>query len=195
VSSADDDPGDRTADGDAVVATLDDVTRFETAQDVPAYLGLTLGENSSPSRKQRTHVTKAGSPQMRWPLVQAAWTALRCVPKHPMAIWAVQVAERRGKRIAVVALARKLAGILFARWRDGTTYNPQPGGRLAKGIAQEPPVLITSTSCPETAIACAHGSQTPRLNSVPTIATRLTDFHNCAITSANKRILDGEICA
>jgi len=44
-----------------------------------------------------------------------------------MSIWAMQVAERRGKRIAVVALARKLAGIAFAMWRDGTTYNHQRG--------------------------------------------------------------------
>lgn len=109
------------------VATLDDVTRFETAHDVQAYLGLTPGENSSSSRKQRTHLTKAGSPQMRWLLVQAAWTVLRCAKKHPMSIWAMQVAERRGKRIAVVALARKLAGIAFAMWRDGTTYNHQRG--------------------------------------------------------------------
>lgn len=107
------------------VATLDDVARFETAHDVQAYLGLTPGENSSSRRKQRTHLTKAGSPQMRWLLVQAAWTALRCAPTHPMSTWATQVAERRGKRIAVVALARKLAGILFALWRDNTTYNPQ----------------------------------------------------------------------
>lgn len=109
------------------VATLDDVTRFETAHDVQAYLGLTPGENSSSNRKQRTHLTKAGSPQMRWLLVQAAWTALRRAPTHPMSIWATQVAERRGKRVAAVALARKLAGILFALWRDGTTYNQKQG--------------------------------------------------------------------
>ena len=64
---------------------------------------------------------------MRWLLVQAAWAALRCAPQHPMSIWATQVAERRGKRIAVVALARKLAGILFALWRDGTTYSQKRG--------------------------------------------------------------------
>jgi len=64
---------------------------------------------------------------MRWLLVQAAWTALRCAPKHPMATWATLVAERRGKRIAVVALARKLAGIRFALWREGTTYSQKRG--------------------------------------------------------------------
>jgi transposase len=109
------------------VATLDDVPRFATAHDVQAYLGLTPGENSSSSRKQRTHLTKAGSPQMQWLLVQAAWTALRSAPTHPMSRWAMQVADRRGKRIAVVALARKLAGILFALWRDGAAYSPTRG--------------------------------------------------------------------
>jgi len=36
--------------------------------------------------------------------------------------WAARLACRRGKRIAAVALARKLAGILFAVFRDGTTF-------------------------------------------------------------------------
>lgn len=61
---------------------------------------------------------------MRRMLIQAAWTALRYAPNQPMVAWATQVAARRGKWIAVVALARKMAGILFALWRDGTTYRP-----------------------------------------------------------------------
>ena len=66
---------------------------------------------------------------------------------------------------------------------------PEPGGRLARGGRQEPPASITSTSCPEPAIACPHGSQADSvdLNSVPTIATPSTDFQNCAIASANSR--------
>ena len=39
--------------------------------------------------------------------------------------WAARIAVRRGRRIAAVALARRLAGILFAMWRDGTDYPPQ----------------------------------------------------------------------
>jgi transposase len=109
------------------VATLDEVKRFATAHDVQAYLGLTPGEDSSSTRTRRTHLTKAGSPQMRWLLVQAAWTAQRCATTDPMVLWTNQVAERRGKRIAAVALARKLAGVLFAMWRDGTTYTAKRG--------------------------------------------------------------------
>lgn len=111
------------------VATIDKVDRFATAHAVQSYLGLTPGENSSSSRVRRTHLTKAGSPQMRWLLVQAAWSALRSAPNHPMCRWAKRVAERRGKQIGAVALARKLAGILFALWRDNTTYKPERNKR------------------------------------------------------------------
>jgi transposase len=109
------------------VATLDKIDRFSTAHDVQSYLGLTPGENSSSTRVRRTRLTKAGPPQMRFLLVQAAWSAIRCAPTHPMVIWAKQIAERRGKQIASVALARKLAGILFALWRDGSSYDRMKG--------------------------------------------------------------------
>ena len=42
----------------------------------------------------------------------------------PIVQWALQVEERRGRAIAVVALARKMATILYAMWRDGAAYNP-----------------------------------------------------------------------
>lgn len=106
------------------LAALDQVARFPSAHRVQSYLGLTPGENSSSDRQQRTGITKAGSTQMRRMLIQAAWTALRYAPNQPMVAWATQVAARRGKWIAVVALARKMAGVLFALWRDGTTYRP-----------------------------------------------------------------------
>ncbi len=40
-------------------------------------------------------------------------------------LWAAQVAERRGRPVAVVAMARKLAGVLYAMWRDGVEYEPR----------------------------------------------------------------------
>lgn len=104
------------------VAALDDVTRFRTAHGVQSYLGLTPGENSSSERQRRTGITKAGSTPLRQALVQVAWTVIRTAPNEPMTRWATQIAARRGRFIAVVALARKIAGILFALWRDGTTY-------------------------------------------------------------------------
>lgn len=115
-------PGVGPITGVRFVAALDEVSRFRTAHQVQSYLGLTPGERSSSETQRRTGITKAGPKELRRTLVQAAWTVIRMCPNEPMSKWAMQIAERRGKFIAVVALARKLAGILFAMWRDGTTY-------------------------------------------------------------------------
>jgi transposase len=104
------------------VAAIDDVARFPNSHAVGAYLGLTPGERSSSERKQRTGITKAGPSALRRSLIQGAWTAFRRRSNDPMVQWATQIAARRGKFVAVVALARKIAGILFALWRDGTSY-------------------------------------------------------------------------
>lgn len=110
------------------VAAIDDVTRFESAHKLEAYLGLTPGEMSSSDHQQRTGITKAGSSTVRWILVQAAWsmrTHSRSAAARPLQLWAQEIEKRRGSKIATVATARKLAGILYALWRDGTTYEVQ----------------------------------------------------------------------
>ena len=104
------------------VAALDDVSRFPHAHRAQSYLGLTPGENSSSERERRTHITKAGSTSVRRTLIQAAWAAFLRYPNDPMVRWAAQIADRRGKFIAIVALARKMAGIMFALWRDKASY-------------------------------------------------------------------------
>jgi transposase len=110
-------------------ALLDEIERFPSAHSVQSYLGLTPGEDSSSSKTRRTGISKAGSPRMRRLLTQAAWCARRCRKNDPMVQWSFEVQKRRGKRVAVIALARKLAGVLFAIWRDGSTYQPHKGAR------------------------------------------------------------------
>lgn len=107
------------------VAAIDDVSRFDSAAKVCAYLGLTPGESSSSEHQQRLSITKAGPASVRWVLVQAAWILqLRCRSSgaRPLQLWAAEIVKRRGRLIATVALARKLAAISYALWRDGTTY-------------------------------------------------------------------------
>jgi len=106
------------------VAAIDDVSRFANAHAVQAYLGLTPGENSSSTRQQRTGITKAGPAPVRRTLMQAAWNIRRLRPMDPISQWAMEIEKRRGKFVATVAVARKLAGILFALWRDGARYEP-----------------------------------------------------------------------
>jgi transposase len=109
------------------VATLDQVERFRGPHPTAAYLGLVPGERSSGEQQRRGPITKRGSGRTRWLLVEAAWGVIRHA--HPdtaeLRAWATRIAARRGRRIAAVALARRLAGILYAMWRDGTDYQPQ----------------------------------------------------------------------
>lgn len=108
----------------AFVASLDDVTRFHSAHQVQAYLGLVPSEYSSGDHRLRGHITKRGDARMRWLLVETAWRILRSTNPELAALkaWAQQIAQRRGKRIATVALARRVAGILYAMWRDDAVY-------------------------------------------------------------------------
>jgi len=111
----------------AFVVTVDDVTRFRDAHQVESYVGLVPSEWSSSETQRRGQITKAGNSRMRWLLVQAAWCVLRRRKKAETAAlrdWADRIAQRRGRRIAAVALARRLAGILYALWRDATVYSP-----------------------------------------------------------------------
>ena len=89
-----------------------------------SYLGLTPGENSSSERSHRTGITKAGATDLRFALVQGAWTLMRSKPNEPMSAWALAIAARRNKQVAVVALARKLVGLLWAMWRRERDYRP-----------------------------------------------------------------------
>ena len=74
---------------------------------------------------------------MRWWLVQAAGPIRRV--RDPRAgarwRWATGIAARRGNKIAVVALARRLAGRLYAIRRDGTTSTPRAVRHAAEAAA------------------------------------------------------------
>jgi transposase len=108
---------------------IDTVDRFESASRLTSYLGLTPGEDTTGFKTKRTNMTKAGSSRTRWVLVQAAWSMVRCRPNDPLTLWYRGVAGRRGAKIAIVALARKMAGILYAMWRDEQSYDPQKAAK------------------------------------------------------------------
>lgn len=106
-------------------AFVDDVTRFATAGQVSAAIGLVPREDSSAERRHRGHITKAGPRELRSLLVQAAWVCWRRAKSSgTLKAWTDRLAARRGKRIAVVALARRLSRILYALWRDEVDFDP-----------------------------------------------------------------------
>jgi transposase len=108
-------------------AALDDVERFDSAHRVESYLGLVPRERSSGETQRRGRISKAGSSRVRWLLVEAAWRIQRSQRAEllPLQRWAAAIRTRRGGKIATVALARRLAGILYALWRDGSAFDPK----------------------------------------------------------------------
>ena len=105
-------------------AVVDDVDRFAKAHALESYFGLTPGEKSSSDSVRRTGITKAGPAMIRHYLTQASLTLRRLRPGEPISCWAQEIAERRGKHVATIAVARKLAGILYAMLRDKAKYQP-----------------------------------------------------------------------
>lgn len=104
-------------------AFVDRVDRFGRAAQVSAALGLVPREDSSGERRHRGHISKAGPSELRSLLVQAAWVCWRRTASAALRAWVERLAARRGRRVAVVALARRLSRILYAVWRDNTAFD------------------------------------------------------------------------
>ena len=130
-------PGVGPVTATAFVATLDTWERFEGPHQVEAYLGLAPSEKSSGEKQHKGRITKAGNSRARWLLVEAAWAILRSRrdDTEPLRRWAQRVALRRGTKVGIVALARKLAGILYAMWRDESTYEKREGRAVKETTA------------------------------------------------------------
>lgn len=117
-------PGVGAVTSVSFLAVIDDVSRFPNGHHVGSYLGLVPGEWSSSERRIRLGITKQGDTYLRWLLVEAGWRIMRSKKPECQELrrWALKIAERRGKNKAAVALARRLAGILFAMLRDNTPF-------------------------------------------------------------------------
>ena len=115
-------------------AVMDDPARFGgDAARASAFVGLVPSEDSSAERQHKGHITKCGPGDLRALLVQASWVIWRGRSAAGAALrtWAQTLAARRGRRIAIVALARRLTRILYAMWRDQTEFAPRRRATIA----------------------------------------------------------------
>lgn len=124
---------------------IDDPKRFANAERLTSYLALVPGEATTGGKLKRTSTIKAGPSYLKARLVQAAWVMWRSRPNEPMVLWARTIAERRGKRIAIVALARKLAAVMWSMWRHGTSYDP---ARTAQAVEVTTEIQTMASSPP-----------------------------------------------
>jgi transposase len=113
-------PGVGVVTVDVVVSELGEVARFRSEKKVAAYAGLAPGQRESAGRSQELGISKQGSRLLRWALVEAAW---RLVQKSQR--WETvyeRLHKRRGKKKAIVAVARRLLGVMVALLRSGQAY-------------------------------------------------------------------------
>ena len=104
----------------AFVLIIGEVNRFRCGKQVASYLGLVPLEESSGNRRRLGHITKQGSSMMRFLLVEAAQVTVRSLPEWRRKY--LHLVLRRGRKIAKVAMARRLAVHLFWMMRKEWDY-------------------------------------------------------------------------
>lgn len=110
----------------AAVAFAGQGQAYRNGRHFAANLGLVPREHSSGGKQRQGGVTKRGNRYLRRLLVQGAWSVVRNAHKNAdrLSRWAVKLIERRGKHKAVVAVANKMARIIWSMLYHHTEYNP-----------------------------------------------------------------------
>jgi len=121
--------------GGAVVAltfraAVDDPTRFRSSKRIGPWVGLTPSRNQSGERDVSGGITKAGDVNMRRALCQAATLMMNRGRSTWLRTWGAKLAQRRGRKIAMVALARRIAVILHRIWIDGSVFQPDAAPKM-----------------------------------------------------------------
>jgi len=104
----------------AYVLIIGDANRFSRGKQIASYLGLVPTEESSGDRRRLGHISKQGNCLLRFLLVEAAQVTARIDPQWRSKYF--HLAMRRGRKIAKVAMARRLAVALFWMWRRKWNY-------------------------------------------------------------------------
>jgi transposase len=114
-------PGVGKTSGASILAELGDVSRFESGKQVSAWAGLAPSVYQSAGVTVLGHITKHGSRWLRRSLVEAAHGAIK-VKDGVFRRMYFRVAQRRGKKTAVVAVARKLLTVIWHLLVCGELY-------------------------------------------------------------------------
>jgi transposase len=114
-------PGVDVTTAATLMAAIGDVSRFPTPRHLAGYLGLDPKLRQSGVAKARHgHISKEGSAAARHALVEAAWSTAKA--PGPLRAFAERTAARRGRHVAAVAVARKLAVLAWHLLSRGEDY-------------------------------------------------------------------------
>ena len=123
-------PGVGLLTATALLAFVVDIHRFPSAREFASYLGLTPREVSSGARRRLGRISKRGDAYLRMLLIHGARAVLTAAKRveHPdrLRSWALALEKRAKHNVATVALANKLARIIWAVWKNNSDYRSQP---------------------------------------------------------------------
>lgn len=114
-------PGIGTTIANVFLAEVGDVSRFSSSKKVAAYVGLAPARRESAGKSKELAITKQGSRWLRWAMIQAAWLAVR----HSIYWRSVfeKLAQRKGSKKAIVAIARRLLVVMYRVLRTAQPYD------------------------------------------------------------------------
>jgi transposase len=117
-------PGIGPITASAIVATVPDPSCFKSGRQFAAWLGLTPNENSTGGKQRLGRITRAGDPYLRRLLVVGAHAVLRFSGKAKSAPtrWAAELLGKKPYTVAAVALANKMARVLWAMMTKGEAF-------------------------------------------------------------------------
>jgi transposase len=110
-----------------IVASVPNADVFKSGRDFAAWLGLTPRQNSSGGKQTLGGITKQGNQQIRRQLVLGATSILRCAGKRKgrLAEWIVSLRAKKPARLVTVAVANKLARIIWAMMKTGECFRDE----------------------------------------------------------------------
>jgi transposase len=104
-------------------AAVDDPARFKSSRTVGAHFGLTPRRFQSGEKDNPGRISHAGDADVRAALYAAANAMLmRSIKWSSLKAWGVRLMKTKGRRRAIVAVARKIAVVLHRMWGDGTEF-------------------------------------------------------------------------
>lgn len=119
-------PGVGPATAIAFVATIANPSRFQDAKQIAGYLGLAPAVHQSGDTHFHGRITKKGDSLLRWLLVEAANNILtRVKSSFPLREWGLKLEKEKGSAKAKVAVARRLAILLFTLWTTEKDFQLQ----------------------------------------------------------------------
>ena len=119
-------PGIGPLTATALVSSIGDVSSFSNGRHLAAWLGLVPRQYTTGGKPRLLGISKRGDRYLRTLLIHGARAALRGAPKRDdrCSRWALALERRRGRNIAIVALANKMARRVWALWSHQQSYLP-----------------------------------------------------------------------